>query len=69
EKVPVAGKTGTAESGQQQPHAWFAEFAPVDGAKLAGVVMIEHGGEGSVTAAPLARQMVDAAVQAGIITQ
>ena len=69
EKVPVAGKTGTAESGQQQPHAWFAEFAPVDGAKLAAVVMIEHGGEGSVTAAPLARQMVDAAVQAGIITQ
>ena len=27
-KVRVAGKTGTAESGQEQPHAWFACYAP-----------------------------------------
>lgn len=64
---PVAGKTGTAESGQEQPHAWFTAFSPVDGARLAMVVMVEHGGEGSRTAAPIARQVIDAAVQGGIL--
>jgi penicillin-binding protein 2 len=63
---PVAGKTGTAESGQEQPHAWFTAFTPVDGARMALVVMVEHGGEGSRTAAPIARQVIDAAIQAGV---
>ena len=63
---PVAGKTGTAESGQEQPHAWFTAFSPVDGARLALTVMVEHGGEGSRTAAPIARQVIDAAIQAGV---
>lgn len=64
ETHPVAGKTGTAESGQPNPHAWFAAFSPVEGAKLATVTMVEyasqHGGEGGDVAAPLARKVIDA---------
>ncbi|HEU4792549.1 MAG TPA: penicillin-binding protein 2 [Nitrolancea sp.] len=57
---PVAGKTGTAESSQANPHSWFAAFSPVDGARLAEVAMVEHGGEGSQAAAPVTRQVIDA---------
>lgn len=60
EAHPVAGKTGTAESSQVDPHSWFAAFTPVDGAKLAEVAMVEHGGEGSQAAAPVTRQVIDA---------
>ena len=63
--LPVAGKTGTAESGQETPHAWFVAIAPADNPQLVLVVMVEHGGEGSRVAAPIARQILEAAVRAG----
>ena len=58
-KVKVAGKTGTAESGKPEPHAWFACFAPAEKAKYVIIVMLEQGGEGNVVAAPLARKVID----------
>ena len=58
-KVIVAGKTGTAESGQEAPHAWFACYAPANKPKFVVIVNIEHGGEGSTVAAPLARKVTD----------
>ncbi len=58
-KLTVAGKTGTAQSPPGEAHAWFAAYAPADNAKIAVVVMIEHGGEGSSTAAPIARRIFD----------
>lgn len=58
--VPVAGKTGTAESGQQKPHAWFAGYAPAQDPEIAIAVIVEHSGEGSVYAAPLFRKVVEA---------
>jgi penicillin-binding protein 2 len=57
--LPVAGKTGTAESGQQEPHAWFAGYAPADDPEIAVAVIVEHSGEGSVYAAPLLRKVVE----------
>ncbi|MCX2726596.1 penicillin-binding protein 2 [Thermomicrobium sp. 4228-Ro] len=63
--LPVAGKTGTAESGQETPHAWFVAIAPADDPQLVLVVMVEHGGEGSRVAAPIARQILEAAVRVG----
>jgi peptidoglycan glycosyltransferase len=41
--IQVAGKTGTAQSGQDNvpPYAWFVSFAPADNAKVAVAVMIE----------------------------
>jgi penicillin-binding protein 2 len=56
----VAGKTGTAESGQARPHAWFAGYAPADEPRVAIAVILEHAGEGSKEAAPLFRQVVEA---------
>ncbi len=52
--VRVAGKTGTAQSGQDRTHAWFVGFAPEEDPKVAMVVFLEHGGRGGVDAASLA---------------
>lgn len=56
----VAGKTGTAESGQEKPHAWFVGYAPADDPHVTIAVILEHAGEGSKEAAPLFRQIVEA---------
>ncbi len=58
--LSAAGKTGTAESGQQKPHAWFAGYVPADDPEIAIAVVVEHAGEGSVFAAPLFRQVAEA---------
>ena len=56
--LPVAGKTGTAES-PTQPFAWFAGYAPADDPRYVVVTMLEEGGSGSRAAAPIARWIVD----------
>ena len=56
----VAGKTGTAEAGDADPHAWFVGYAPAGDPEIVIVVMIEHGGEGPTVAAPLFRRLVEA---------
>ena len=58
--LSAAGKTGTAESGQQNPHAWFAGYVPADEPEIAIAVIVEYSGEGSVYAAPLFRQVAEA---------
>jgi len=56
----VCGKTGTAQTGRVEPHGWFVAFAPRDNPEIAVVAMIEHGREGSETAAPVVRRVLDA---------
>jgi len=56
----AAGKTGTAETIQEKPHAWFAGYAPADSPEIAVAVILENAGEGSQEAAPVFRQMVEA---------
>ncbi len=65
--VQVAGKTGTAEtSANENPHAWFIEFAPADAPRYAIAVLVEHGGTaggtdsatGGRVAAPIAKQVM-----------
>jgi peptidoglycan glycosyltransferase len=68
--ISVAGKTGTAQLDSGQPHSWFAGFAPYDappGQRVAFAVVVEHGGYGAQAAAPLARELLEAAKQLGII--
>ncbi|MEM7030633.1 MAG: penicillin-binding protein 2 [Chloroflexota bacterium] len=56
----VAGKTGTAETHIDEPHAWFSGYAPASQPEVVITVLLEHAGEGSKKAAPLFRAMADA---------
>ena len=54
--VAVAGKTGTAQFGSEgKLHAWFTSFAPFNDPKIVITVFVEGGGEGYMTAAPVAK--------------
>ncbi len=73
--VTVSGKTGTAQvvgmkaSDEIDPeeeipysfrdHAWFVAFAPYEKPEVAVSVIIEHGGHGGTTAAPIARKILE----------
>jgi len=68
--VSMAGKTGTAQLDHGAPHAWFTGFAPYDGdasRRLAFAVLVEHGGYGAGAAAPIAREVMEAAKQLGLL--
>ena len=68
--VNLAGKTGTAQIGEGEPHAWFAGFAPYDGDaahRIAFAVLVEHGGYGGQVAAPIAREIMEAAQELGLV--
>jgi cell division protein FtsW (lipid II flippase)/cell division protein FtsI/penicillin-binding protein 2 len=67
--TPIAGKTGTAEVDRARSHAWFVGFAPYSDqpARIAFAVLIEHAGYGGRVAAPLAGDIVSAAVARGLI--
>ena len=71
----AAGKTGTAQvfglsqrpddrgknvARHLQDHALFIAYAPLQDPRIALSVIVEHGGSGSGTAAPVARQVLDA---------
>ncbi|PIQ82640.1 MAG: penicillin-binding protein 2 [Candidatus Omnitrophica bacterium CG11_big_fil_rev_8_21_14_0_20_64_10] len=59
ESVRLAGKTGTAQATGGPPHAWFCGYAPDRSPKVAFIVFLEHGGQGGVAAAGVARQVVE----------
>ena len=58
-RFSVAGKTGTADLPPKAPFAWFASFAPVQNPKYVVVAMVEQGGHGGESAAPVARALYD----------
>jgi cell division protein FtsW (lipid II flippase)/cell division protein FtsI/penicillin-binding protein 2 len=69
--IAVAGKTGTAQLDRGEPHSWFAGFAPFDAPaqnRIAFAVIVEHGGYGAKAAAPIARELVEAAASVGVIS-
>ena len=69
-----AGKTGTAQvftlkqnekydakrvAEHLKDHAWYMAYAPADKPRLAVVVLVENGGFGAQSAAPIARVVLD----------
>jgi penicillin-binding protein 2 len=71
----IAGKTGTAQVVSNKNnlrldprhlpmnlrhHALFIAYAPADNPRIAVAVVVEHGGFGSSSAAPIARAIMDA---------
>ena len=69
-----AGKTGTAQvksiaqgksynkaalDERHWDHAWFNGFAPVEDPEIAVAVLVENGGGGSTTAAPIGKALMD----------
>lgn len=65
--VDVAGKTGTAENGDEKPYTlWFTGFAPADNPEVAVAVVVEDGGgkgqsgSGDEIASPIAKKVIEA---------
>lgn len=62
----INGKTGTAELGPGiKSDAWFIGYAPAQAPRIAVAVLIVHGGVGGKVAAPLGRQVIEAALSGG----
>jgi penicillin-binding protein 2 len=73
EKIPSAGKTGTAEYcddiamekgkcefGKWPAHSWYVGYAPYDDPEIAVVAFIYNGGEGATIAGPIVRWTMEA---------
>jgi len=56
--IKVAGKTGTAQFGTGEPHAWFTAFAPYDKPTIALAILVEEAGEGSDFSVPVAKDVL-----------
>ena len=63
--VPVAGKTGTAETGRPgENDTWFIAFAPADHPRVAVAVGLQNqSGTGGTTAAPIAKAIIEAVLR------
>ena len=69
----LGGKTGTAQvyslkgakyvegrvAERLRDHSWFIAFAPADKPVIALAVLVENGGFGAQSAAPIARMVMD----------
>ena len=67
--IPVAGKTGTAQTGRDTTHVWFVSFAPADNPRVAVAVILEdkptaNEATGGTLAAPIAQTVLRAALGA-----
>ena len=59
DQVSVAGKTGTAQVPPKQDNSWFAAMTEAGGERHVVVVLVEQGGHGATTAAPIARNIIE----------
>jgi penicillin-binding protein 2 len=59
----IGGKTGTAETADNNSHAWFVGYFPANNPKLVISVLVEKGGSGSVVAAPVFKEIIDELIE------
>ena len=72
-KVPIAGKTGTAQTRSirkedSSQHAWFVSYAPHNGdisKAVAVVVLVEYGVAGAASAVPVAERIYSKLISLG----
>ncbi len=57
--IEVAGKTGTAQNPHGFDHGWYIGYAPYENPTIAVAVIIENGGFGSISAAPIASLLIE----------
>ena len=65
--ILMAGKTATAQiksskllkGEDSENHAWFAGFAPYENPEIVVVAIVEHGGHGGATAAPVVKSVME----------
>lgn len=60
--VAIGGKTSTAENPHGDDHGWFVAFGPYDNPTVAVACIVEQGGYGSDSAAPIVRKIMEAAL-------
>jgi len=60
--IKIGGKTGSAENIHGEPHAWFVGIVPLDDPQIVVVTIVEHGGRGGDTAAPIVRTLISKAL-------
>ncbi len=71
DRFPVAGKTGTSQTGQDASgrdkfsHALFVGFGPTEDARYVGIAVLEEAGYGSSSAAPVVRAMLEPVAATG----
>ena len=58
--VWVSGKTGTAQVFNRQDFSWFAAMTARGEQKYVVVAVVEQGGHGATTAAPIVRRVIEA---------
>ena len=64
--VQVAGKTGTAETGNDYDNSWFVGFAPADNPTVVVAIVIEQGvssDDSSGKATPRAKEVLETALE------
>ena len=59
DRVPVEGKTGTAQVTGKADTSLFAAVAPADKPQFAVVAVVEEAGFGSAVAAPIVRRVLE----------
>lgn len=73
--IQVAGKTATAQiksskhlkGHESENHAWFAGFAPYEDPRIVIVALVEHGGHGGESAAPVVRKVLEEWAKVNVI--
>ena len=58
-QLSVAGKTGTAQRPPFQDTSWFAAMVPASAPRYVILAIVEQGGHGSTSAAPIVRQIIE----------
>ena len=57
-ELDIYAKTGTAQNPHGDDHAWFVGFVEDDRNPLAFAIIVENGGSGGATAAPIGKKLI-----------